>query len=145
MPAARRKTVVSSYERLGGSTAAFTVRTLTLQNGSGFHVQPRMRFALEWCTPVSGFHGITSFVSSSCKYRHEHARSGRSLLPHAGLVLWDGAHEGFVEVLTQPTDGNSVFDADTDPAPLTLAMSSMEAVPAGTFSVAVRLFFYDTN
>jgi hypothetical protein len=58
MLAARCKIVVSSKERIGGTAAAFTVRTPAFQNGSGFQGQPRVRVALEWCTPVSGFQGI---------------------------------------------------------------------------------------
>jgi hypothetical protein len=40
---------------LSGEKYAFTVRTPAFQNGSGFQGQPHVRFALEWCTPITGF------------------------------------------------------------------------------------------
>jgi hypothetical protein len=55
---ARRRIVVSSQERISGEGYSFTVGTPAFQNGSGFQGQPQVRFALEWCAPITGLKGV---------------------------------------------------------------------------------------
>jgi hypothetical protein len=50
-----RKIVVTTQERLRREKCALTVRTPAFQNGTNYQGQPHVRFALEWCTPVTGF------------------------------------------------------------------------------------------
>ena len=107
MPAARRRIVVSSQERLGGTAAAFTVRTPAFQNGSGFQGQPRVRFALEWCTPVSGFQGIAPAPLSLllCSPSVQQSNTWKS---------WAPADNDAVLALLQSRGGDNVYGEMAD-------------------------------
>jgi hypothetical protein len=73
--------VVSSKNRLGGAKRA--PLPCARQNGSGFHGQPRVSFALERCTLVSGFHGTAPAALSlvSCSPSNRQSNTFKSWAP----------------------------------------------------------------
>jgi hypothetical protein len=102
--------VLSSAERLSGegyALIAFTIRTPAFQNGSGFQGQPHVRFALEWCTPTSGFKGVEANPLSILL-------CSQSIKQSNSYLGWDPANTISVPTLLQSWRGGNVFGEMAD-------------------------------
>jgi hypothetical protein len=97
---ARRSIVVSSQDHESGEGYSFTVRMPTSQNGPGFQGQPQVRFALEWCTPITGLKGVefdplsilfcSPSTQQSCSHKSWDPANNDSVL--ALLQFWRGGN-----------------------------------------------------
>jgi hypothetical protein len=102
-----RRIVVSTQERVSGEKHAFAVRTPAFQNGSGFQGKPHVRFALEWCTPITGFKGVEPDPLSImlCSPSIRQSNSYKS---------WDPANNDSILALLQSWRGGNVFGETAD-------------------------------
>jgi hypothetical protein len=102
-----RRIVVSTQKRLSGEKYAFTVRTPAFQSGSCFQGQPHVRFALEWCTPITGFTGVEpdplSIMVCSPSVRQSNSNTS-----------WDPSNNDSILALLQSRRGGNVFGEMAD-------------------------------
>jgi hypothetical protein len=92
---------------LSGEKYAFTMRTPAFQNGSGFQGQPHVRFALEWCTPITGFTSVEPDPLSILLY-------SPSIRQSNSYKRWDPANNDSVLDLLQSWRGGNVFGEMAD-------------------------------